>query len=404
MDYLDQLSSEGQFDSSGQFTLNFASSRSRFANLANADTTAFVRLAIQSALASQARQVDIRLSQKVCQVQGVESWTAEHLQHLFDYLAGREDSYLNPTLQLAKMSCILSSCRSDLQLRVQVAGESRALELDGQGPRWTTIVAPETGGFCFTRVGERPPENRARLQDIQLFSPLLSSAWPELSQLRGQFVDPPAALLLNGISFSSDTFEPIGVDGRAGESSDNPEFFRIAFLHSDPARNNVRVIRPSRSKLLSLFAPQIFLCCDLQGRRLEVPSGARLRAHAGFSFSSHPVTAENSHPDHRVRLIKYGVGLCDTQALLPKRVRGIVDASDLATDLAGAQFVRDEAFRQRLDDAVALFQKAAALWQQRLDQINGWDKFLYRRHRLLLDILPSEMVGLGHKTLPGEPS
>lgn len=394
MDYLDQLTSEAQFDSSGQFTLNFASSRSRFANLANADTTAFVRLAIQSALASHARQVDIRLSQKVCQVQGVESWTPQHLEHLFDYLAGREDSYLNPTLQLAKMACILSSCRSDLLLRVEIAGQSRALELDGQGPRWSTVVPPRTGGFCFTRVGERPPENRARLQDIQLFSPLLSTAWPELSQLRGQFVDPPAALALNGVSFSKDTFAPIGHDGMPIDTSENPELFRIAFLHPDPARNNVRVIRPHRNKLLSLFAPLIFLCCDLEGNLVEVPPRACLRAYAGFTLSSHRVSGEEGAPDHRVRLLKYGVCLYESQALLPRRIRGLVDASDLATDLTGNKFVRDEHFAQRVDDAVALFHQAAGLWQQRLDQITGWDRFLYRRHRLVLDILPSEMAGL----------
>jgi hypothetical protein len=365
LDYLEGLRAEGEFHSSGCFTLDFGASKSRYASLAKADRSGFLRLALMSAQSGPPCNAPLRLSAGFSQasLEWESDWGEPDLLHLFGYLEGRQDEHRRADLQYAKLSLIMASCRTDLVVRLQVKGVSQTLYLDSQGPRWEKVASPcsQTRWLFSLRGGT---DLEAAFDDI--FSARLAMKWPEILELKEHFAHFSQPLLLNGKAYSGGSlfhFDPSA-----------PEIVRVGFLHPEAERNLVPMNLTQLPKPLSWVSPVTLLLVDAAGQVSALSTSSK-PLYVNCLCQIHLGDCENEE-GQRFRLLKGGFPLIIRQQHIPKQAKVAIEAGQLATDLTSRKPLEDEHLQAKIEEGRARLREAAQLAQKWVKEAPRWQSFL----------------------------
>lgn len=363
MAHLTGLISEGRFDSEGRFELSFRDSRKRYATLVEGEREAFLRLLIQAILASGSTRIDVVLTRKRCQLnwspQSPASWGEFEMKHILDYLVGEPDVFVSPALQLAKLGCVLTSCRQDLRLELGFPDVDRILAVDADGVRSEEVKEVISRPFIrLNRIGARPAGNRPRLWEVDLYSPILSWAWPEMYELKKNLFNLTAPLFVNKSPWNVDALDVASIPGS--------RTIRRAYIHPDPAQNNLSVTT-SGTRVWGQKKPQpIYQAWN--GERVVTPPGMRLPVYFAAEIHTDEMKdSENNIRLHDFRILKYGVPIFVSQDFAPTRMRVVIDGSHLPTDASSRQVVRGEELEKKLLEALELMMRAVLATRDELE-------------------------------------
>ncbi|MBT9585725.1 hypothetical protein IV102_20460 [bacterium] len=379
MDYLDSLQAEGQFHSRGRFTLDFAASRKRYEKLAFQDPAAFLRLWLQALLASGVGGLDLDASAQQLRLSWhghpAPNWQALDLESVFGYLQGEQDHFQGDYLQYAKLACVLCSCRPDLRLTVQLPGCPWQLRLDSQGPQ-RLQEAGQQSQICLQQVGSRPLGRQVTLTTLDLLSPILSSSWPELHELKPQLAHFPAQVRLNGqlqVAIGGFNLDP-----------SIPEILRVGVFHDDPRYNNILLPMGQPPKPLAWLQPVTILGLDWLG---QVRPILHNRAYFVARIYLGDLNREDEVVEQRFQLKKHGFPLQISQGLIPKQAAVSIDASDLVTDISSKKPVVNQDLRSKVREARDWLARAAKLGLQHVKEAPRWQSFLQgSRHQSLTQL------------------
>ena len=384
--------------------------RNPYLAVSQEDPSAFLRLALQAALASGATDLKMQADSHVLnlpfQPDSALPWGMEQLEQVKEQLEGRSGLGLEPAYQKAAIACALTACRPDLRLKLSVPGVGKCLEVDEQGFRWGNAdPPPQACCFAFSRHGERPGAEPGNAL-LDFFSAPLARPWPELFDLKDLLFDSPTKVSVNGTALGKLTLDP-----QEDLEPESIELFRLAIVHPDRRLNNLKVIAQtrtiahSRSVIEAVLHPLIFACVTPEGEPVNTTPGSTVRAWAALTLHEEPLQynqpdgaygAHHWEIDHILRILQYGISVARTRTGVSPRTRVILDGSELETDLAGRNVVDLAAVTQKVLGVKSLYQLACRIWQRELDHPKGgWENLKLGLHRSVLKEFEATLPTLG---------
>ena len=370
MDDLDAFleeQSQGQLDSSGAFTLDWTRARQAYQGLAQADPSAFLLKLLQAAFASRPSSVTLHATVPTLELvwEGGGELTPVQISALESYLLTGQALGKAETTRAFKhlaRAFLLVAGRDDLCIDFQapagrlIVGPSGLRKGPAQSGRSSTSIriAAVAGG---ERLAKSSPFG------LDLRSPLVSRAWPELGKVQGKLGCHSSPLFINGRQWP--------LDGRNRPSS---KLGTRVFLAASPANCGLGFGLDLRADDCQFHDPDGTLC---QAIPLTHVQGTMLASSCFLDFGFSWGNEEKAFWD-TLQLVADGIPVFESYNWLGGAKVGVsmvMDASELPVDASTLALVKGPELSARIRRARELtatyFRQTAARMPKR-SALSGW--------------------------------
>ena len=332
----------GEFDSSGAFTVDWSRARQAYRDLGRADPTAFLLKILQTGFSCRPPAVHIKADSRYLEItwEGGREFRDTDLQLLVSHiLTGQAFTGPRCTRHLGRALLLLAG-RDDLEISLETAAGGFSLSPRGILSRstrrpGTRIRIQAVAGV--PRLVTPQPIDLSSILDMDLFSPLLNQAWPELNLIREKLGCQPLPLLLNG--------RPMADNGRL-----RPETLVTTrvYLADDPARCGLGFHLRQEANDCKYLLPNELECRQVPGHYVQ---GGILASNSYFNLGYSESKGGRVYRD-ALQLVADGIPVYETSSWLDQiGIAMVMDASDLPVDATTLALVEGAQWSACLDAA-----------------------------------------------------